>query len=81
MAGVFTKVLGKEIRYNEITPEVYRGLGFPGADELGNMFQFYRDEDDVCNNSRNLALSRSLNPKLQTFETWLNKNKNKIPLN
>ena len=52
-------------------PEVYRGFGFPGADDLGNMFQFNRDfETDFCA-ARNLDFSRSLNPALQTFDGWL----------
>ena len=46
MAAVFTEVLGKEVRYNSVPPEVYRGFGFPGADDLGNMFQFKCDFED-----------------------------------
>jgi hypothetical protein len=80
MAAALEKALGRQVRYNRITPEVYRGLGFPGADDLGNMFQFKRDfESDFCG-ARNLEVSRSLNPSLQTFETWLAHNKNRIPL-
>jgi hypothetical protein len=30
--------------------------------------------------ARNLDVSRSLNPELQTFEQWLTKNKGKIPI-
>jgi NmrA-like family len=49
MAAVFTEVMGKEVRYNSVPPEVYRAFGFPGADDLGNMFQFKRDfEDYFC---------------------------------
>ncbi len=80
MAKVFSKELGKEISYNEITPEVYRGFGFPGAEDLGNMFQFYRDFSDHFKESRNLELSKSLNPGLQTFEMWVAANKSHIPL-
>ena len=29
-----SKALGEEVTYNEITPEQYRGFGFPGADDL-----------------------------------------------
>src|SRR5262250_240474 len=43
IAAVFAEVLGQEVRYNSVSPEAYRGLGFPGADTLGNMFQFNRD--------------------------------------
>jgi uncharacterized protein YbjT (DUF2867 family) len=75
MAAALTKALGQEVRYNEVSPEVYRSFGFPGADDLGNMFQFKRDfEKDYCG-ARNLELSRSLNPELQTFAQWLAQNK------
>jgi uncharacterized protein YbjT (DUF2867 family) len=80
IAAALGRALGQPVRYNEITPEVYRGFGFPGADDLGNMFQVYRDfEKEVCG-ARNLDVSRSLNPELQTFEQWLGKNKDRIPL-
>ena len=80
MAAALARALGQPVRYNEITPEEYRGFGFPGADDLGNMFQVYRDfETEVCG-ARNLDVSRSLNPELQTFEQWLARNKGKIPI-
>ncbi|WDT77309.1 MAG: NmrA/HSCARG family protein [Candidatus Manganitrophus sp.] len=80
MAASLTKALGREVRYNDVPPEVYRSFGFPGADDLGNMFQFKRDfNDDFCA-ARNLAVSRALNPKLQTFDQWLAQAKNRIPL-
>ena len=63
-----------------MTPEVYRGFGFPGADDLGNMFQFKADfEKDFCA-ARDVGFSRSLNPRLQTFAQWLDANKERIPL-
>jgi len=58
MAAALTKALGQEVRYNDVSPEVYRGFGFPGADDLGNMFQFKRDfESDFCG-ARSLGFSR-----------------------
>lgn len=80
MASALTKALGQEVSYNEITPEVYRSFGFPGADDLGNMFQFYRDFDEVCNTTRNLKVSRELNPELKSFDMWLAQNASSIPL-
>ena len=78
MAAALSKALGRPVRYNEVTPEVYRGFGFPGADDVGNMFQVYRDfEKEICG-LRDLNVSRSLNPELQTFEQWLAKNKDKL---
>jgi uncharacterized protein YbjT (DUF2867 family) len=80
MAAALTKALGREVRYNAVSPEVYRGFGFPGADDLGNMFQFKRDFEEAFCGARDLAFSRTLNPALQTFEAWLRENKDRIPL-
>ena len=80
MAAAFTKVLGKEVRYNDVSPEVYRSFGFAGADDLGNMFQFKHDFEEYYCGARNVEFSRSLNPSLQTFEKWLARNKSRIPL-
>jgi len=80
MAAAMTRTLGREVRYHAIPPEVYRGLGFPGAEDLGNMFQFYRDfERDFCA-PRDPAVARALNPALQNFEQWLAANASRIPL-
>jgi uncharacterized protein YbjT (DUF2867 family) len=80
MAAALTRALGQEVRYQNVPPEVYRSFGFPGADDLGNMFQFKRDFNDYFCGARNLAFTRSLNPELQTFEEWLAVHKNEIPL-
>jgi uncharacterized protein YbjT (DUF2867 family) len=80
MADAFSKALGREIRYNDVPPEVYRGFGFPGADDLGNMFQFKRDFQDVFCGARDLKRAKSFNPALQGFETWLSQNRDRIPL-
>ena len=80
MAAAFSKALGEEVRYNAVTPEQYRNFGFPGADDLGNMFQFKRDFNEYYCGARNPDFARSLNPELQTFDAWLARNKNRIPL-
>jgi len=80
MAAALTKALGQEVRYNDVPPEVFRGFGFPGADDLGNMFQFKRDFNQYFCDARNLDVSRALNPALQTFENWLAQNKSRIPI-
>ena len=80
MAATFSRVLGREVVYNKVSPETYRGFGFPGAEDLGNMFQFKRDFEDYYCGARSLEISRSLNPSLQTFEVWLTANKDRIPL-
>jgi hypothetical protein len=80
MAAAFTRALGRKVVYNEVTPEAYRGFGFPGADDLGNMFQFYRDFATDFRKPRGVEATRALNPKLQSFEAWLAANREKIPL-
>jgi len=80
MAAQLSQVLGRKVRYNYVPPEVYRSLGFPGAEDLGNMFQFKRDfEADFCG-ARNLEESRKLNPTLQTFRDWLTNHKDEFLL-
>lgn len=80
MAGAISKAIGEEVSYNEVTPDQYRSFGFPGADDLGNMFQFYRDFDEVCNSIRDVNGSRELNPELKSFDAWLEENASRIPI-
>jgi uncharacterized protein YbjT (DUF2867 family) len=80
MAAALARALGQEVRYNDVPPEVYRGFGFPGAEDLGNMFQFKRDFEEYFCGARNLDVARSLNPSLETFDGWLAQNKSRIPL-
>jgi uncharacterized protein YbjT (DUF2867 family) len=80
MAAELTRALGQEVVHRDVPPAVYRTFGFPGADDLGNMFEFYADfEGDFCG-LRDVAFSRRLNPQLQTFAQWLAANKERIPL-
>jgi len=44
------------------------------------MFQFKRDFEEAFCGARDLALARSLNPALLTFEAWLAANGAKIPV-
>jgi uncharacterized protein YbjT (DUF2867 family) len=80
MAASLSKALGKEVRYNDVSPDAYRKFGFPGAEDLGNMFQYYRDFESQFVGARDLNVARSLNPALQSFDQWLAKNKSRIPL-
>ncbi len=80
MAAALTRALGRTVHYNDVPPEVYRSFGFPGAEDVGNMFQFMRDfNEDVCR-SRDPATARALNPELLTFQDWLDRYADRIPL-
>jgi uncharacterized protein YbjT (DUF2867 family) len=80
MAAAMSRALGRIVRYEPIAPSTYRSLGFPGAEELGNMFQYYTElNEDLCR-LRDVGLSRRLNPGLLDFEAWLGKFAAKLPL-
>lgn len=80
MAAAMSRQFGRPVRYDAVPPEVYRGFGFPGADDLGNMFQVKRDFNERFCAVRPVAASRELNPELQSFATWLERNAGQIPL-
>jgi uncharacterized protein YbjT (DUF2867 family) len=80
MSAQLSKALGVgPIRYDAVTADAYRGFGFPGADELGNMMQVYRDFEAEVTGARDPQLSRRLHPELLTFEQFLAKYKDRIP--
>jgi uncharacterized protein YbjT (DUF2867 family) len=80
LAEKMTRALDKEVTYNAVPPEVYRSFGFPGADDMGNMFQFKRDFNDYYVGVRDIDSARKLNPELQTFDKWLERHKDEIPV-
>jgi uncharacterized protein YbjT (DUF2867 family) len=80
MAAALGEALGREVRYTAVPHDVYRGLDFPGADDLGNMFQFKHDFEEAFCGARDLEESRILNPSMRTFAGWLASNKDRIPL-
>lgn len=80
MAQAFSRALGQTVHYNQMTPEAYRLLDFPGAEDLGNMFHFKRDFEREYRLARDVEQSRQLNPRLQSFEAWLSANARRIPL-
>jgi uncharacterized protein YbjT (DUF2867 family) len=80
MAAALTNALGEEVRYNKVSADAYRGFGFPGAEDLGNMFQFKRDFEDDFSGARDPEFARSLNPSLLSFGQWLAENGGRIPI-
>jgi uncharacterized protein YbjT (DUF2867 family) len=80
MAASFAKALGRDVVYEAVTPDAYRHFGFPGAEDLGNMFQFKCDFQEHYCGARPIAFSRQLNPSLLTFDAWLAQNKSRIPI-
>lgn len=80
MAAAMGRALGEEVRYQDVPVEVYRSLGFPGADDLGNMFQYYQDFADEFGAARPVDATRALNPELQSFDRWVTRNAGRISI-
>jgi len=80
MAATFSRVLDAQVGFYDMPFDDYRALGFPGADDLGNMFQYQALYNNEFCKSRDVTLSRALDPELQSFTAWLERNKAKILL-
>src|SRR6476646_10726686 len=74
LASGLQDALGEPVRYDVVTPAAYGAFGFPGADELANMFQFNAEYAGEYIAARDLATSRELNPELSTYAGWLERN-------
>jgi len=75
MAEAFSEVMGKPVVYNAMSFDDYRALGFPGAEDLGNMYQFKCEHEHDFRAARSTAVSHELNPALMTFRQWLDANR------
>ncbi|WP_405015047.1 NmrA/HSCARG family protein [Kitasatospora sp. NBC_01539] len=71
MATALSEAVGVPVHYRPLTPDAFRALGFPGADEAGNMFQYYADCEEGFTAARDIDAVRELDPALQSFATWL----------
>ncbi len=70
-ASAFSDAFGETVTYRPISWEDFRAQGFPGAVEMGNMFQYYAQNSARFVGDRDLAAVRTLNPALQSFRDWL----------
>jgi uncharacterized protein YbjT (DUF2867 family) len=80
MASKLGRALGEEVRYQAVPVEVFRSLGFPGAEDMGNMFQYYQEFAEEFSASRPIDGARALNPALQSFDDWLERNAGRLPV-
>jgi len=71
-AATMSKILKRTIRYRYVPRDEYAGYGFPGAEELANMFEVQRLY--IPNRQMDLIESYGLNPAMQSFESWLKNN-------
>ena len=80
LAQQLSQALGIAVHYYAVPAGRYRASGFPGAEDLGNMFQIKHDFEAEYLAHRDIALARKLNPGLQTFSDWLDRNASRIPI-
>ncbi|HRH61486.1 MAG TPA: NmrA/HSCARG family protein [Chitinophagaceae bacterium] len=72
-ANIIAKETGRNVYFKYMPRNEYAALGFTGAEELANMFEAQRLY--VPNRFMDLIESYGLNPKMQSFENWVKKNK------
>ncbi|XP_035683386.1 nmrA-like family domain-containing protein 1 isoform X4 [Branchiostoma floridae] len=71
-ADILSKHLAPKVfKASDMTADAFAQLGFPGADDLGNMFKFYR----LHNPDRSVELTRQLHPAAKSFDKWVAENK------
>ena len=80
IASILSKHLGETVYYTPVTPAVFRSFGFPGAEDLGNMFQYYQEFEGPLARVRDVARSRELYPEIQNFDTWAAVNAARMPV-
>lgn len=75
-AEVLSRHSGATIRYAYVPRETFAALGFPGAEDLADMFEFYRLH--MPSRLADIATWRAIAPELQSFDTWAARNEAKL---
>lgn len=68
-AAILSKVSGKKVVYHYIPRDQYAALGFPGAEEVANMFEYYRLYKPYGEEA--VRRTKELYPALKSFEQQL----------
>ena len=80
MADQLAAALGEPVRYVDMPRAEYAKLGFPGADDLANMFQYKQDFNALFRAERPVEQTRELHPGLLSFGEWLARHVGAIPV-
>jgi uncharacterized protein YbjT (DUF2867 family) len=80
MAAALARALGEPVRHIAMDPAEYARLGFPGADDLANMFRFKRDFNAEYRAVRDVAATRALYPGLMRFDDFLARHAAQLPI-
>jgi hypothetical protein len=79
-AAAFSRHLGVPVSFYDMPFDDYRALGFPGADDMGNMYEHHSLLGEEFRRFRSPEVARALNPALLSFDAWLGANAGRIPL-
>ena len=74
MAKTFSEALGEPVEYVPVPASVYRGFGFPGCEDIGNMFEFKDVHNKEFCQSRNMEDVKKLISPV-SFKEWCVLNK------
>ena len=72
-AAAMARATGKDVRYSYVPRETFAALGFPGAEDLADMFEYYRLH--IPSRAKDIESCRALAPELQSFEAWADANR------
>lgn len=68
-AAVMSEVADEVVRYRHVPWEVFLTMGFPGAHDLANTFDFYRTQESRFRAGQ--VTTKALFPQVRTFARWL----------
>ena len=71
-AEAMSRTTGAKIQYAYVPREAFAALGFPGAEDLADMFEYYRLL--IPSREKEIAQWRALEPEIQSFDAWAAKN-------
>lgn len=80
MAAKLARALGQPVGFYDVPFAAYRGFGFPGADDMGNMFEYQALLGEKFLTARDVAATRALHPGLLSFDAWLSLHAQEIPI-
>jgi uncharacterized protein YbjT (DUF2867 family) len=75
-AAIMSRTTGADIRFAHVPRETFAALGFPGAEDLADMFEYYRLH--IPSRVNDIASCRARAPELQNFATWAARNQEKL---
>ncbi len=80
MAEGLGRVVGEDVTYVPLDFDAYRAFDFDGSEDLGNMFQYYVEFEEPFRAQRPVDRSRSLHPGLMSYDDWLERHGERIPV-